>query len=1350
MTVAARGGAALQASVVRPLLVALAAVLVAGSGVALLVARPETAATQQQGTPYTEDVTFEVRISETTFRGQPRELYLLLDRYGGRNRLQNARRMTNAGGDLWRVTFPLEEGDYIYVFVVDAARYVNLTDPDLNPDDIPDANFFNDPRPRYRGFGGQYGKDNVYYVRNPRRPRFDAATAVPGSGALVTQATPELRVRVELGNDRAAIDPSSVRVRIEQELPYGYLPGPLAPPALTYQEVPGARFTADGTGGLVTASLTNPPEGLRRVHVAISTMAGLAADELVVPVFFNRNNEAPIADAGPTKFGTTGQWIELDGGLSRDPDEIGFSRFAWRKVSGPGNMELRTISQEPDNRNGGQRRGDGVPVVDGDGNIVADTLPQAGALPQVRFDQPGEYVVGLVATDREGLSSTEDTTRVVVGSRYEPAWKVRLHVGSRGDRLLLGADASDVPGGVPLRFVSDAQHPLALEAGTVTGRMVDLPKPAPGSYFVHAYAGDVGSGISYPAQAVIVVRPDGTVEGRDVARADPFWRDEAIVYLLFVREFADSNGDGEGDLRGAIERIPWMKQLGINAIWVMPVEPSGTTHGYAMDAFFAVNKDYGTAADLREFVAKAHEAGIKVILDNVLNHTSLQHLWYPASLAPDGVTRDRYIYRPDGSYQYAFDFVALPDLNYNNPIVRAAAVDRARFWMDLGFDGFRCDIAAFTPMTVWRNIRREVLMHDPRGFMLAEIIPPSEDYIQEAFDALYDAYTYWELRDAFAGDRNYSSLDTALRSAERFVQSAPRAGVRDRIDPADLVRIRYLGNQDEDRFLQLAGGSRERQRVASGVLLTLPGASLITYGDEVALIEGRGRMNFAREPAMVEHYRKFVRIRRGNPGLRGQTTDNPGGAGNRYARISSDGDQNATQIFSYLRRGNDQTFVVLANRNPAPVVGTPVTYYLAPEVLATFPEGPLVMTNHADPSDVLTVTKAQLQRGHTSSVRGHEVKVYQLGTVAIPDGDGDGILDSYDRCVGVPNGRDLDEDYDEVADACDQCPGTAPHTDVGMDGCARAAGAPRPVYTLDGRVDDEAFLVAEQGELKLYASYNGRELYLALTGATVGHDHLLFLRDQAEALAPITLPFGKRGRAGAAWVMLDEGRGDRAEWAGPWVATQIRGSNPLSGGVVETTVNLVERFGATPPAKVGIAGARFGAGSGQALLAQVPAASTMDGNVDELLDLTLTPPVIEPAGREPPGPDGGVIIGGVDTGVAPTDDVDGDRVSDSLDNCPDHKNADQADGDLDGRGDACDACPLTPTGARIDARGCEVEAPGPPGSAFDDPPVTQPGSGCSTTGAEPTGGVLALTALLALALRRDRRRAGRDHSRAGC
>ena len=1270
---------------------------------------------EAQSQVYVENVRFGVNLGETSYRGPVNEIFAMIDRTGGRNRLQDARRMNNVGGDRWELTVPLEEGDYIYVFVANLTQYVNLADPDLNPDDVPNSNFFNDPRPRFPGFGGQYSTDNVYFVRNPARPRIDAAASTPRAGTLVTTAPFDVSFRVNLGADRRPIDPATARIAIEDNEPFGVAPGPLVPPPVTLRPLEGVAFNADANGGTITARLTDPQEGLHIVHVNVANAEGLAADELRIPIFINRQNQPPIADAGPTRFALAGRWTEVDGGSSRDPDLIGFSSFTWRQVSGPGSVEMRTISQEP---TPAQRRGDGSPNFDDDDNVFADPLPQMGAVPQMRFSQPGEYVMGLRVRDREGAMSEESTTRVIVSRGYEPGWKVRLHVGQRDGRVVVSARASDLPQGTPMRFWADDRTPANLQpVAGADGLEVELAGAQPGVYFVHAQAGSTERA-SYAAQAVVKIHPDGRVEGRDINRTTPWWRNDAVMYLLFIREFVDSDGDGEGDLRGAIDNIPWLKQLGVNAIWLMPVEPSGTTHGYSMDAFYAVHEDYGSLADLREFIEKAQAAGIRVLLDYVLNHTSVKHPWFEAANAnPQAVTRDRYIFRPDGSYQFTFNFIGLPDLDYNNPIVRSTAVDRAAFWMDLGLDGFRCDIAGFTAPSMWRQVRRETLSKNPNAFTLAEIIPPVPEFIDEQFEAFYDSWVYWELRDSIAGNNSFSGLNSSLVGAERYVQNQGRASIRDKVDPENLVQVRYLGNQDEDRFLFLAGGSKERQRVAAAVLFTLPGVPLITYGDEVSLIEARGRMNFNRDPEMTAWYRRYLRIRNNNPGLRGPSFDTAGNWGNSYIRISSDGDQGAGRIFSFLRYGRNQTFVILANREPASVLGTPVTYYVGQEVLNRLPNESVVMTNHANPQDVLTVTKRQLLQGHTSQVGGHEVKVYQLGTVAIPDADRDGILDSYDSCVGVPNGRDgrdEDEDLDGVADACDHCPGTEIGADVGMDGCPRAAGAPRPSYVLDGRVDDEAFLVAENGDLRLYASFNGKLLYLALTGAQPGHDHLLFFRDGASASMQ-ALPHGKAGRAAAQFALFDEGRGDYADWTGPWFATEIFSPNPITGGVLETTLNLVERFGGELPERIGIAAGRYAAGSNGGLLAQVPAAVSANGDVEasEILDFELIAPEIRPADVTP-RPDAG--LPGSDGGTNPENDRDMDGIPDDLDNCPDVYNPGQEDTDGDGRGDACDDCPTTPPGARIDARGCTVGGRDGPGHAFDDPPGAGPlDCGCQAT-----------------------------------
>jgi alpha-glucosidase len=201
----------------------------------------------------------------------------------------------------------------------------------------------------------------------------------------------------------------------------------------------------------------------------------------------------------------------------------------------------------------------------------------------------------------------------------------------------------------------------------------------------------------------------------------PWWRD-AVIYQVYLRSFADGTGDGMGDIAGIRAKLPYLAELGIDAIWINPWYPSPQKDaGYDVSDFRAIDPVFGTLADAEALLAEARAAGIRVILDIVPNHTSDQHAWFQAALAaaPGSAERSRYVIRPgrgpdgsepptnwpsafggpawtrlpDGQWYLHLFAPEQPDLNWENPEVRAEFEDILRFWFDLGVDGFRIDVA---------------------------------------------------------------------------------------------------------------------------------------------------------------------------------------------------------------------------------------------------------------------------------------------------------------------------------------------------------------------------------------------------------------------------------------------------------------------------------------------------------------------------------------------------------------------------------------------------------------------------------------------------------------------------------
>ncbi|KQR25741.1 glycoside hydrolase family 13 protein [Microbacterium sp. Leaf151] len=212
-----------------------------------------------------------------------------------------------------------------------------------------------------------------------------------------------------------------------------------------------------------------------------------------------------------------------------------------------------------------------------------------------------------------------------------------------------------------------------------------------------------------------------SVQTRELSAAPDWWR-QAVVYQVYPRSFADTDGDGLGDIRGITSRVPYLAELGVDAIWLSPFYPSDLADGgYDVADYRDVDPRLGTLADMDELIAQLHAHGIRVVVDIVPNHTSDKHAWFQEALAAGrgSAARGRYIFRegtgPDGAepptdwvsvfggagwervedgqwYFHNFD-VSQPDLDWTNPEVRADFVKTLRFWSDRGVDGFRIDVA---------------------------------------------------------------------------------------------------------------------------------------------------------------------------------------------------------------------------------------------------------------------------------------------------------------------------------------------------------------------------------------------------------------------------------------------------------------------------------------------------------------------------------------------------------------------------------------------------------------------------------------------------------------------------------
>lgn len=379
-------------------------------------------------------------------------------------------------------------------------------------------------------------------------------------------------------------------------------------------------------------------------------------------------------------------------------------------------------------------------------------------------------------------------------------------------------------------------------------------------------------------------------------RSGKLWYKNAVFYEVYVRAFLDSNGDGHGDLKGLTQKLDYLKELGIDCIWLLPVYSSPLKDdGYDISDYYNILKEYGTIDDLRELVEETHRRGMYIIADLVLNHTSDQHPWFQAARSSrQSPYRDYYVWSDTdqkynqariifidteksnwtwdeqaGQYFWHRFYSSQPDLNYDNPDVQKEMENVARFWLEIGLDGFRADAVPYLferegttcenlPEThgYLKRMRRFFDQHYPDKILLCEANQWPED-----------VRPYFGDGDEFHMGFHFPVMPRiymALHKGER----EPLEWILDRTPeiPENCQWCVFLRNHDEltlemvteeerqwmwaeyapearmrlnlgirRRLAPLLDNNSRKITLANSMLFTLPGSPIIYYGDEIGM-----------------------------------------------------------------------------------------------------------------------------------------------------------------------------------------------------------------------------------------------------------------------------------------------------------------------------------------------------------------------------------------------------------------------------------------------------------------------------------------------------------------------------------
>jgi|GEM_PF-374251 glycosidase len=448
---------------------------------------------------------------------------------------------------------------------------------------------------------------------------------------------------------------------------------------------------------------------------------------------------------------------------------------------------------------------------------------------QLTFQQTYKNVLLMIERGDIGM------TRVDISRYLSDEWvviKSFLWDGIKGDGL----------NSFSVKFPSEellSQNPVTVE---------ELPPVSPTTTAIITQMGDA--------------RPVSPVIGMPVGSDGYPWWNDSVFYEIFVRSFYDSDGDGIGDFNGITQKLDYLNDgnpgtttdLGVTGIWLMPINPTPSYHGYSVMDYYAVNPEFGSMDDFKTLLLEAQTRGIRVIIDLVLNHTSTENPWFKNASNPSSPYHDWYIwsdYDPgylgswgqqvwfpwDGKFFYSTFSTNMPDLNYTNPEVTAEMQNVARYWLEeIGVDGFRLDAAkhlieegtqqanSSATHEWYKNFRPYYKQINPEAMIVCEIWDETAltaEYIQgDELDISFEFYLAGKTLEGI----NAGNADIIKEQLEHSYKLIPA-----------LQFATFLTNHDLDRLMNQMGYDLNKARAAAAILLTAPGVPFLYYGEEIGM-----------------------------------------------------------------------------------------------------------------------------------------------------------------------------------------------------------------------------------------------------------------------------------------------------------------------------------------------------------------------------------------------------------------------------------------------------------------------------------------------------------------------------------